>query len=147
MLYQLLLRVQFSFIFIFFSSLSLYIHMHRYINAMRPHASVRVSPENPLVQSSCFQFLLILHIHILVYYNSRELLLQIIHVLIECISKVLFMEFGDLNRVGDGNGCGNTFPVVSCTICLDIITDNGDRSSVKLQCGHQFHLGNCGDLI
>ncbi|KAL1811862.1 hypothetical protein ACET3Z_021927 [Daucus carota] len=57
------------------------------------------------------------------------------------------MEFGDLNRVGDGNGCGNTFPVVSCTICLDNITVNGDRSSVKLQCGHQFHLDCIGSAF
>jgi len=31
---------------------------------------------------------------------------------------------------------------VSCSICLEVVTDNGDRSFAKLLCGHQFHLGN-----
>ena len=31
---------------------------------------------------------------------------------------------------------------VSCSICLDLVTDNGERSRAKLQCGHEFHLGN-----
>ena len=31
---------------------------------------------------------------------------------------------------------------VSCSICLDLVTDNGGRSRAKLQCGHEFHLGN-----
>ena len=56
------------------------------------------------------------------------------------------MEIGDLDRVDDGDGCGKALSV-TCTICFDIVTDNGDRSSAKLQCGHQFHLGNCGNLI
>lgn len=30
---------------------------------------------------------------------------------------------------------------VSCSICLDVVTDNGDRAWAKLQCGHEFHLG------
>lgn len=38
----------------------------------------------------------------------------------------------------DDDGGGNSVP---CSICLDVITDNGDRSWAKLQCGHQFHLG------
>lgn len=56
------------------------------------------------------------------------------------------MEFGDLDRVDDGGGFGKALAAV-CTICLEIVTDDGDRSSAKLRCGHQFHLGNCGDLI
>ena len=30
---------------------------------------------------------------------------------------------------------------VSCSICLDLVSDNGGRSRAKLQCGHEFHLG------
>lgn len=30
---------------------------------------------------------------------------------------------------------------VSCSICLESITDNEGRSRAKLHCGHQFHLG------
>ncbi|KAF3771855.1 hypothetical protein EJ110_NYTH59337 [Nymphaea thermarum] len=29
-----------------------------------------------------------------------------------------------------------------CAICLDPVMDNGDRSTAKLRCSHQFHLGN-----
>ncbi|KAI8025663.1 E3 ubiquitin-protein ligase RFI2 [Camellia lanceoleosa] len=29
---------------------------------------------------------------------------------------------------------------VSCSICLELVSDNGDRSWAKLRCGHQFHL-------
>lgn len=45
---------------------------------------------------------------------------------------------------GDGGDCGNgekSFCSVSCSICLETVADNGDRSWAKLQCGHQFHLG------
>lgn len=42
---------------------------------------------------------------------------------------------------GDGRG-SKFFGSVSCSICLDVVTDNGDRSLAKLLCGHQFHLGN-----
>jgi len=42
---------------------------------------------------------------------------------------------------GDG-GCGKSFASVPCSICLEAVADNGDRSWAKLQCGHQFHLGN-----
>lgn len=52
------------------------------------------------------------------------------------------MEFVDLDRVDDGDGCGKALPAVSCTICLDVVTDHGDRSCAKLRCGHRFHLGN-----
>lgn len=52
----------------------------------------------------------------------------------------------DNNKVmmddGNGGGGGNSFGSVSCSICLEIVTDNGDRSLAKLLCGHQFHLGN-----
>lgn len=36
---------------------------------------------------------------------------------------------------------GKQMGFVSCSICLETVTDNGDRSWAKLQCGHQFHLG------
>ncbi|KAG8501102.1 hypothetical protein CXB51_003182 [Gossypium anomalum] len=37
---------------------------------------------------------------------------------------------------------GKSFDFVSCLIYLETVTDNGDRSWAKLQCGHQFHLIN-----
>lgn len=56
------------------------------------------------------------------------------------------MGFGDTDLVDDcdegGEGCKAALPsAVSCSICLEAVTDNGDRSWAKLQCGHQFHLG------
>jgi hypothetical protein len=48
---------------------------------------------------------------------------------------------------GDGGGGGGGLNgksfggSVSCSICLEVVADNGDRSWAKLQCGHQFHLG------
>ncbi|GKU97692.1 hypothetical protein SLEP1_g10802 [Rubroshorea leprosula] len=55
---------------------------------------------------------------------------------------------------GDGGGddadCGNagkSFGSVSCSICLETVTDNGDRSWAKLQCGHQFHLDCIGSAF
>lgn len=52
----------------------------------------------------------------------------------------------DLTDDGDGGGGDvgggeDKASVVSCSICLEAVTDNGDRSWSKLQCGHQFHLG------
>ncbi|GKV18514.1 hypothetical protein SLEP1_g28881 [Rubroshorea leprosula] len=53
---------------------------------------------------------------------------------------------------GDGGGadCGNGgkfFCSVSCSICLETVADNGDRSWAKLQCGHQFHLDCIGSAF
>ncbi|GAV79002.1 zf-RING_2 domain-containing protein [Cephalotus follicularis] len=48
--------------------------------------------------------------------------------------------------VDDGDG-GKSFGSVSCSICLEIVTDNGDRSWAKLQCGHQFHLDCIGSAF
>ncbi len=47
---------------------------------------------------------------------------------------------------GDGGGGASrgVQPLVSgvhCSICLDLVSDNGGRSRAKLQCGHEFHLG------
>lgn len=36
---------------------------------------------------------------------------------------------------------------VSCSICLDLVTDNGERSRAKLQCGHEFHLDCIGSAF
>lgn len=42
---------------------------------------------------------------------------------------------------GDSASGGKSLGSVSCSICLEVVADNGDRSWAKLQCGHQFHLG------
>ncbi|KAG5514226.1 hypothetical protein RHGRI_035583 [Rhododendron griersonianum] len=49
----------------------------------------------------------------------------------------------------DSNGDENTTSSssVPCSICLDLVTDNGDRSIAKLQCGHQFHLDCIGSAF
>ncbi|KDP28149.1 hypothetical protein JCGZ_13920 [Jatropha curcas] len=36
---------------------------------------------------------------------------------------------------------------VSCSICLDTVSDNGGRSRAKLQCGHEFHLDCIGSAF
>ena len=53
------------------------------------------------------------------------------------------MGLDDAGLPDDGDGEGKAFAAssVSCSICLEIVTDNGDRAWAKLQCGHQFHLG------
>ncbi|QHO34428.1 uncharacterized protein DS421_9g266830 [Arachis hypogaea] len=58
----------------------------------------------------------------------------------------LGMKYDEESKVvddgGEGGGGGaNSFDSVSCSICLDAVIDNGDRSLAKLKCGHQFHLG------
>jgi hypothetical protein len=33
---------------------------------------------------------------------------------------------------------------VSCSICLDVVlAAGGERATARLQCGHEFHLGEC----
>lgn len=49
----------------------------------------------------------------------------------------------DLN--GDENTTSSSS--VPCSICLDLVTDNGDRSIAKLQCGHEFHLDCIGSAF
>ncbi|KAJ4828367.1 hypothetical protein Tsubulata_027388 [Turnera subulata] len=49
--------------------------------------------------------------------------------------------------VDSGGACGKSFGSVSCSICLETVTDNGDRSWAKLQCGHQFHLDCIGSAF
>ncbi|XVF32764.1 hypothetical protein REPUB_Repub17cG0111100 [Reevesia pubescens] len=36
---------------------------------------------------------------------------------------------------------------VSCSICLDLVSDTGGRSRAKLQCGHEFHLDCIGSAF
>lgn len=57
------------------------------------------------------------------------------------------MEFGDLERIDDSDGGGKALSAVLCSICLEIITDNGDRSWAKLQCNHHFHLDVCSSPV
>ncbi|CAN1161488.1 E3 ubiquitin-protein ligase RFI2 [Linum perenne] len=45
---------------------------------------------------------------------------------------------------GDG-GSGNGS--ISCSICLEAVTDAGERSWCKLQCGHLFHLDCIGSAF
>ncbi|CAI9764777.1 unnamed protein product [Fraxinus pennsylvanica] len=47
-----------------------------------------------------------------------------------------------------GEGCKAAPPTaVSCSICLEAVTDNVGRSWAKLQCGHQFHLDCIGSAF
>ncbi|KAJ8772047.1 hypothetical protein K2173_027224 [Erythroxylum novogranatense] len=48
---------------------------------------------------------------------------------------------------GGGGEFGKSFGSVSCSICLEVVTDNGNRSWAKLQCGHQFHLDCIGSAF
>ncbi|KAJ7554114.1 hypothetical protein O6H91_06G125400 [Diphasiastrum complanatum] len=36
---------------------------------------------------------------------------------------------------------------VSCSVCLELITDAGERSFAKLKCGHHFHLDCIGSAF
>ncbi|XP_028780915.1 E3 ubiquitin-protein ligase RFI2 isoform X2 [Neltuma alba] len=47
----------------------------------------------------------------------------------------------------DTGGATKSFGSISCSICLEVVADNGDRSSAKLQCGHQFHLDCIGSAF
>ncbi|XP_076941421.1 E3 ubiquitin-protein ligase IPI1-like isoform X2 [Bidens hawaiensis] len=46
--------------------------------------------------------------------------------------------------VDDADGGGKS---VSCSICIEVVADNGDRAWAKLQCGHQFHLDCIGSAF
>ncbi|KAL5804744.1 hypothetical protein ACOSQ3_031544 [Xanthoceras sorbifolium] len=49
------------------------------------------------------------------------------------------MDGGDVDN--DDGGMEPPAYAVSCSICLDVASDNGGRSRAKLRCGHEFHLG------
>ncbi|CAH8266309.1 unnamed protein product [Arabidopsis lyrata] len=47
-----------------------------------------------------------------------------------------------------GNQEDASSPVeVSCSICLELVVDDGTRSKAKLQCGHEFHLDCIGSAF
>ncbi|PSS26516.1 RING finger containing E3 ubiquitin-protein like [Actinidia chinensis var. chinensis] len=58
------------------------------------------------------------------------------------------MSLEDCDLLDDGNGDGGgKSSSVSCSICLEVVADNGDRSWAKLQCSHQFHLDCIGSAF
>ncbi|CAH9145090.1 unnamed protein product [Cuscuta epithymum] len=62
------------------------------------------------------------------------------------------MGLGDVDLLEDGEsgfegGGEKASAAVSCSICLESVTDNGDRSRAKLQCGHEFHLDCIGSAF
>ncbi|KAF5746729.1 hypothetical protein HS088_TW06G00903 [Tripterygium wilfordii] len=60
----------------------------------------------------------------------------------------VIVDDGDGGACGAGEGGGGkSFGSVSCSICLEAVTDNGDRSWAKLQCGHKFHLDCIGSAF
>ncbi|KAJ1283806.1 hypothetical protein BS78_03G154900 [Paspalum vaginatum] len=59
---------------------------------------------------------------------------------------------GDDEQVGEGGGGDGgedkTAVAVSCSICLDMVVAGGeDRSTARLQCGHEFHLDCIGSAF
>ncbi|XP_065852414.1 E3 ubiquitin-protein ligase RFI2 [Euphorbia lathyris] len=59
----------------------------------------------------------------------------------------LVVDDGDGGGGDAAGGGGKSFGSVSCSICLEVVTDNGDRSWAKLHCGHQFHLDCIGSAF
>lgn len=57
------------------------------------------------------------------------------------------LDASDVVDDGDGGGKSLSSSNVSCSICLEPVTDNGDRSWAKLQCGHEFHLDCIGSAF
>lgn len=48
---------------------------------------------------------------------------------------------------GDGGGGLATAVDSSCSICLEVVMTGGGRSTVKLRCGHEFHLDCIGSAF
>ncbi|WZZ47910.1 hypothetical protein YC2023_048017 [Brassica napus] len=46
-----------------------------------------------------------------------------------------------------GNEDASSLVEVPCSICLELVVDDGTRSMAKLQCGHQFHLDCIGSAF
>lgn len=65
----------------------------------------------------------------------------------------LFMGLVVPDLLDDGGG-GMVGPAISggasanvfCSICLESVISDGDRSTARLQCGHQFHLGRWWEI-
>ncbi|XP_057550767.1 E3 ubiquitin-protein ligase IPI1-like isoform X2 [Amaranthus tricolor] len=59
------------------------------------------------------------------------------------------MGFDESEIIDDDGGGGKSLRKsnVACSICLEFVTDNGDRSWAKLQCGHEFHLDCIGSAF
>ncbi|XP_022727521.1 E3 ubiquitin-protein ligase RFI2-like isoform X2 [Durio zibethinus] len=47
----------------------------------------------------------------------------------------------------EGDAAAAPSSEVSCSICLDLVSDTGGRSRAKLQCGHEFHLDCIGSAF
>lgn len=58
---------------------------------------------------------------------------------------------GGVDLIGEGEGEGDSegfaSSAVSCSICLEAVKDDGERSLAKLRCGHQFHLDCIGSAF
>ncbi|KAL1226279.1 E3 ubiquitin-protein ligase RFI2 [Cardamine amara subsp. amara] len=53
-----------------------------------------------------------------------------------------------VDSVGKRGNEDSPSPVeVPCSICLELVVDDGTRSKAKLQCGHQFHLDCIGSAF
>ncbi|KAI0511822.1 hypothetical protein KFK09_012454 [Dendrobium nobile] len=48
---------------------------------------------------------------------------------------------------GDGGGGGAKEVATACSICLEVVMTGGGRSTVKLQCAHEFHLDCIGSAF
>ncbi|KAJ0597783.1 putative chromatin regulator PHD family [Helianthus annuus] len=49
-----------------------------------------------------------------------------------------------VNSPSPALACSSSVP---CSICLDLVIDDGDRSIAKLHCGHKFHLDCIGSAF
>ncbi|MBA0763405.1 hypothetical protein Gotri_012849 [Gossypium trilobum] len=67
-------------------------------------------------------------------------------------ASLLDLDHDDHHQLMDGpDGDVSAVPLsssdVSCSICLDLVSDTGGRSRAKLLCGHQFHLDCIGSAF
>lgn len=53
------------------------------------------------------------------------------------------MDLEKMDMFGDRKGSASA----SCSICLELVLDRGERSVAKLQCGHEFHLDCIGSAF
>ncbi|XP_010909243.1 E3 ubiquitin-protein ligase IPI1 [Elaeis guineensis] len=58
------------------------------------------------------------------------------------------LEAMNLEKVEFSNeGKGAMSAASSCSICLELVLNQGDRSTARLQCGHEFHLDCIGSAF